>query len=66
MSDIARLFSEDPLKLTKPDLALIIAYYRERRGQFNLGDKTAGSKKLKAASAPGPKIEKLDLDDLLS
>ncbi len=65
MSDIAELFSRDPLKLTKTDIGEIVAYYRERRSQFNLGDKTAGAtKKMKAPA--GPKETKLDLDDLLS
>jgi len=61
MSDIARLFAEDPLKLTKEDRAAIIARYREARAQFNLGVKSAGStKKVKAET---PKIT--NLDDIL-
>ena len=59
MSDLAKLFSEDPLKLTKEDRAQIIAHYREARTQFNLGAKDAGAaKKLKGAAAP--KITNLD------
>lgn len=80
MTDIARLFQEDPLKLTAADfvgewqknngghrpLDSIIAYYREARKNFNNGEKSAGStKKLKVASEPKPKVEKLDLDKLL-
>lgn len=55
MSDIAELFSRDPLKLTKEDIGEIISYYRQKRAQFNLGDKTAGStKKMKTAD---PKVK---------
>lgn len=67
MSDISRLFQEDPLKLTQDDITAIVNRYREARAQFNLGDKTAG----KTAKVKGekPKVEKLktvDLDDLLN
>lgn len=80
MTDIARLFAEDPLRLTAADfveewqkkdngrrpLDAIIEYYREARKNFNNGEKQAGStKKLKAEGAAQPKIEKLNLDDLL-
>lgn len=79
MTDIARLFQEDPLKLTSSDFAdeyakanglrpidALIAYYREARKNFNNGEKAAGStKKIKAAAEPKPKVEKLDLDKLL-
>lgn len=61
MSDIADLFARDPLSLTKPDIEVIVKYYREKRAQFNLGDKTAGAtKKMKA---DGPKIT--DVNELL-
>jgi len=64
MSDIQRLFQEDPLKLTRPDITEIIAYYRDKRNAFNLGDKTAGAtKKIKAAQNGGPKPS---LSDILS
>lgn len=64
MSDIARLFQEDPLKLTRPDIDLIIARYREARNQFNLeNNKTAGSTK-KIAGPKGEKKKVLDLNDL--
>ena len=65
MSDMAELFSRDPLKLTQDDLAAIVARYREARSQFNLGEKSAGSTK-KVAAPKGPKVQQLDLDDLLS
>jgi hypothetical protein len=62
MTDIAALFAKDPLSLTKDDLFSIIVHYRAARTQFNLGEKQAGAaKKL----SPGPKVEKLDLKDLL-
>ncbi len=59
MSDLQRLFDEDPLRLTRKDYAEIVAYYRNARQQFMLGDKKAG----KAPKKPG---EKLDLDSILS
>lgn len=66
MTDIARLFAEDPLNLTKDNIDEIIAYYRTARNNFNLGEKAAGStKKMKEASAPGAKVTTLDLDKLL-
>lgn len=66
MSDIQRLFQEDPEKLTKEDLIPMAAYYREKRAQFNLGDKSAGAtKKLKnGTSTPVVKID--NIDELLS
>lgn len=66
MTDIARLFAEDPLKLTRENIDEIIGYYRTARANFNNGEKSAGStKKLKEASAPGAKVTSLDLDKLL-
>jgi hypothetical protein len=66
MTDIARLFAEDPLNLTKDNIDEIIAYYRTARANFNTGEKAAGStKKMKEASAPGAKVTSLDLDKLL-
>jgi hypothetical protein len=66
MTDIARLFAEDPLNLTKENIDEIIAYYRTARANFNTGEKAAGStKKMKEASAPGAKVTSLDLDKLL-
>ena len=59
MSDIATLFATDPLSLTKDNIGEIVKYYRERRAQFNLGDKTAGATKKMA----GPKIT--DVNELL-
>jgi hypothetical protein len=62
MSEIGELFTRDPLSLTKPDLDLIIARYREARTQFTLGVKAAGAtKKIKTDA---PKIT--NLDDLLN
>lgn len=67
MSDIQSLFAKDPLLCTKDDLRQIVANYRERRGQFNLGNLSAGSSK-----APSFKeqeslkaVGKLDIKDLL-
>jgi len=66
MSDIARLFAEDPLSLTKENIDEIITYYRTARANFETGERAAGStKKMKEASAPGAKVTTLDLDKLL-
>lgn len=62
MSDIHELFARDPLSLSDADFAQIIARFREARGQFNLGVKTAG--KIKPPSAKEQKT--LDLAQSLS
>lgn len=41
MSDIAELFARDPFSLTKEDLDQIVAHFRERRREYNLGGKGA-------------------------
>lgn len=62
MSDIAELFARDPLGLSKQEIGEIVTYYRQKRAQFNLGDKTAGStKKMKEEK---PKI-KASAEELL-
>ncbi len=66
MSEISELFQRDPLSLTKPDIDSIIAYYREARAKFNLGEKSAGSTKKMAKGEAGPKIDSKGLDDLLN
>lgn len=62
MTDIAELFARDPQNLTKQDIVELVTIYREKRYQFNLGDKTAGSTK-KIVKENGPKIR--DLSDLI-
>ena len=52
MSDIAELFARDPLELSKQDIGEIVNYYRQKRAQFNLGDKTAGNTKKMKESTP--------------
>ena len=76
MSDIAELFSTDPLKLTSKDfvesrqaandglrpIESLIARYRAARAQWDVGVRAAGStKNVKEAV---PKIKELDLKDL--
>ena len=63
MSTIQEIFDRDPLSLTKEDRAVLIGYYRQARANFALGDKSAGS--TKKATAKGPKITTLDIEDLL-
>lgn len=65
MSDIAAIFARDPLELTREDRAEIIKYYREKRAQFNLGDKTAGSTKKMKAETPKVKTSASELLGLL-
>jgi hypothetical protein len=63
MSDLAELFSRDPNKCTKDDVRSIIAAYRERRKQFNLGSAQAGSvKPLKGKAAESAKAVTADVD----
>lgn len=42
MSDLAELFARDPNKCSKQDIAKIVAAFRERRKQFNMGGTLAG------------------------
>lgn len=62
MTDIAELFSLDPLSLTKDNTTEIITVYRKARAQFDLGAKGAGS--TKKVKEKGPKITDLDLSEL--
>lgn len=45
MTDITELFARDPLDLSKQDISVIIAKFRESRKAFNLGNTKAGSTK---------------------
>lgn len=45
--DLQELFSRDPLKLTKADIATIVDEMRKSRHQFNAGNLKAGSTKPK-------------------
>lgn len=57
MSDLARLFATDPLKLTKEDFTLIVTEMRKNRAAFQAGNIKAGTMKPKTekqkASAEG-------------
>ena len=44
-TDITELFARDPLDLSKQDIAIIVAKFRESRKAFNLGNTKAGSTK---------------------
>lgn len=46
-TDIAELFSRDPLELSTQDIDQIIARLRTQRSQFNLGNAMAGNMKPK-------------------
>ena len=45
MSDLAILFTRDPLTLTQSDLSTIVNEMRKSRHQFNAGNMKAGSTK---------------------
>lgn len=62
MTDIAEIFSLDPLSLTKDNITEVITVYRKARAQFDLGAKGAGS--TKKVTAKGPKITDIDLAEL--
>lgn len=47
MTDIAMLFSRDPLDLSKQDISEIIEEMRKSRHAFNAGNSKAGSTKPK-------------------
>lgn len=49
MTDIAELMRRDPLKMTRSDVAEIVATLRASRHQFNMGNAKAGSTKPKTA-----------------
>ena len=64
MSDIQKLFQEDPLNLTRENIDSIIDVYRKARHLFEAGAKSAGS--TKKIGEPVPKIKTLDLSALLA
>lgn len=46
MSTLAELFSRDPLKVTRQEITeIMVAEFRRKRAQFNLGAQQAGSTK---------------------
>lgn len=67
MSDLAELFSRDPLEYTKEggELRQIIEAMRAKRGQFNLGNakagKVTGKQSEKAKAVEGLNLGGLDL-----
>jgi hypothetical protein len=64
MSDLAQLFSTDPLSLSDQDLDKIIEYMRKSRHQFNLGDRKAGKTK-KSPEEAKSLLAALDIKDAL-
>lgn len=62
MSDIAELFSRDPLSYTEEDLTVIVEEMRKSRKQFNLGNLKAGSTKPKTAKQKSLEALASDLD----
>lgn len=66
MSDLADLFSRDPLSYTKEggEVDKIIEALRSQRHLFKLGNMSAGSAKPKKKTATAAAAEKLSLDDI--
>lgn len=68
MSDLSIIFALDPEKCTRENMAELVAAFRARRGQYTLGNSSAGS--TKAPSAKEAEALKaaggLDLKSLLS
>lgn len=64
MSDIQKLFSTDPLNLTRENIDEIIDVYRKARHLFEAGVKSAGA--TKKIGEPAPKLKTLNLTALLA
>lgn len=64
MSTLSELFAEDPLKLSDPDLDQIIAYMRDARARYALGDKSAGNTKKVAKTKVEKSTNPIDADSL--
>lgn len=62
-TDIAELFSRDPLGHSDKDIDALVNHLRNSRAQFNLGNAQAGSMKPKSAKVKQAisLAEKLDL-----
>jgi len=65
MSDLAQLFSTDPLSLSDQDLDKIIEYMRKSRHQFNLGDRKAKTTTKKSPEEAKSLLAALDVKDVL-
>lgn len=70
MSELSRIFAEDPLNLTREDLDETIKFYRDSRKNFIVAEKAgkkAGSTKVTEKQAAASKAAgDIDLSDLLS
>lgn len=62
-TDIAELFSRDPLGHTDKDIDMLVTHLRSARAQFNLGNAKAGSMKPKTEKQKqtATLAEKLDI-----
>ena len=64
MSDLARLFATDPMKLSRDDFTLIVTEMRKSRAAFQAGNIKAGAlkpktEKQKAVSEQTAKVSQL-------
>ncbi len=62
VNDLVRIFAEDLLKLTNPDIAVVVAYFRVAREKYLAGEKNAGAPK-KMKEKAGPKVKSI-MDDI--
>jgi len=61
MTTIQQIFDKDPLSYTKEDISEVVKYFRQKRLEFKLGDKSAGSPK-KISAKGSQDLTKLELD----
>ncbi len=62
MSDIAELFSRDPLSLSDPDIVKVIDFYRQSRTNFVLAPAGTRAKAAPKSAADKPSLDNLELD----
>jgi hypothetical protein len=64
MSDINELFRKDPLLCTTQDIQAIVLAFREKRAQFQLGNKMAGKTVTKLSAKETEAAGVVDLSKL--
>jgi hypothetical protein len=70
VSELSDIFAKDPLiaPLTEIELEAVIAYYKERRGSFDLVRKDGSMKRRRAKSKPKAKVvdpAQIDIEEIL-
>lgn len=64
MSDINELMRKDPLSCSKIDIQTVVAVYREKRAQYQLGNKMAGRTSVKLTAKETAAASVVDLSKL--